>query len=81
MDTNLIIGSFVILVPFILFGVLSLLKPEIIGADFYWRKYKRIYLPNWRQVDNPQYHRQIRIVGVGLIVAPIIAMIIQIWSA
>ena len=75
MDINLTGGAFIILVPFVFFGVLSLIKPEIIGADFYWRKYKRIYIPGWRRVNNPQFHRQIRIVGVGLIVAPIVAFI------
>ena len=77
MDVSMPIGELIVMAPFILFGVLSLLKPESAGADFYWRKHRGIYVPSWRRVNNPQYHRQIRIVGVGLIVAPIIAIIIR----
>ena len=44
-------------------GVLSLQKPDIVGVDFYWAKYKWFYIPK----SNKSYRYRINNVSSSII--------------
>ena len=50
-------------------GVLSLQKPDIVGVDFYWAKYKWFYIPKYKRATNKYYKHQIKVIGIGLIMS------------
>lgn len=54
------------------FGVLSLQKPNLVGADFYWSKYKWFYIPKYKKATNKYYEHQIKVIGVGLILSAVV---------
>lgn len=56
----------------ITFGVLSLQKPNLVGADFYWSKYKWFYIPKYKKATNKYYEHQIKVIGVGLILSAVV---------
>lgn len=58
-----------------IFGVLSLQKPELVGADFYWSKYKWFYIPKYKKATNKYYEHQIKVIGVGLILSAVILLV------
>ena len=58
------------------FGVLSLKKPEIIGADFYWQRYKWFYIPKYKKTENRYYEHMIKVIGIGLILSSLISIVI-----
>ncbi|WP_242872055.1 hypothetical protein [Clostridium ragsdalei] len=63
-------------VIFLIFGgILSIRKPNIVGADFYWVKYKWYYIPRYKKSTNIYYQHQIKVIGVGLIVAAVILLV------
>lgn len=74
--TALALGITAIL--FMIFGILSIYKPSIIGAEFYWIKYKFFYIPKYKTSTNEYYHKQIKIVGLGVLFASIIMFIVTI---
>jgi hypothetical protein len=64
-----IIAQVIFLVSIIIFGIISWRKPDLIGSEFYWSKYKWFYIPNYRKTTNQQYQHQIRIIGIGLLLS------------
>lgn len=58
------------------FGMLSLKKPEIIGADFYWYKYKWFYIHKYKKTENRYYEHMIKVIGIGLILSSLISIAI-----
>lgn len=58
-----------------IFGVLSLQKPDLVGADFYWSKYKWFYIPKYKKATNKYYEHQIKVIGVGLIMSAVILLV------
>lgn len=58
-----------------IFGVLSLQKPDLVGADFYWSKYKWFYIPKYQKATNKYYEHQIKVIGVGLILSAVILLV------
>lgn len=59
-------------------GIISIRKPNIAGADFYWTKYKWYYIPRYKKTTNIYYHHQIKVVGVGLIGGAVILLVFAI---
>ena len=56
-------------------GVLSLQKPDIVGVDFYWSKYKWFYIPKYKKATSKYYKHQIKVIGIGLIMTAVILLI------
>lgn len=67
----------VIIIFLMIFGVLSVRKPDIVGADFYWAKYKWFYIPKYKKATNKYYEHQIKVVGIGLIMSAVILLVIM----
>ncbi len=65
----------VIIIFLMIFGVLSIRKPDIVGADFYWSKYKWFYIPKYKKATNKYYEHQIKVVGIGLIISAVILLV------
>lgn len=65
----------VIIIFLMIFGVLSIRKPDIVGADFYWAKYKWFYIPKYKKATNKYYEHQIKVVGIGLILSAVILLV------
>lgn len=59
-------------------GMLSIHRPDIVGADFYWAKYKWYYIPKYKKSTNKYYEQQIKMVGVGLIASAVILLVLSI---
>ncbi|ADL52067.1 hypothetical protein [Clostridium cellulovorans] len=64
-----------------LLGILSLRKPDIVGADFYWSKYKWFYIPKYKKATNKYYQHQIKIIGIALIMSAVILLVFMITCA
>ncbi|MGG7179293.1 hypothetical protein ACQPU1_17115 [Clostridium paraputrificum] len=77
MMMSTVLGFIFIAMVFMAFGIFSIIKPNLIGAELKWVKYKYIYLPKYEKSTNEYYHKQIKVVGVGLIGAAIIMIIIS----
>ncbi|KOA18730.1 hypothetical protein CLHOM_30140 [Clostridium homopropionicum DSM 5847] len=74
--TALALGITAIL--FMIFGIVSIYKPSIIGRECYWIKRKFFYIPRYKISTNEYYHNQIKIVGLGVLIASIIMFIFTI---
>lgn len=70
-------GSIVTSIILMLFGLLSLRKPDIVGADFYWAKYKWFYMPKYKKATNKYYEHQIKVIGIGLIMSSVILLVVM----
>jgi hypothetical protein len=57
------------------FGMLSLQKPDIVGADFYWSKYKWFYIPKYKKATNKYYEHQIKVIGIGSIMSAVMLVV------
>lgn len=72
----------IFVVSFIIFGILSWKKPDLIGSEFYWSKFKWFYVPKYRKTKNQQYQHQIKTLGIGLLLSSpliVIASLLQIF--
>jgi len=74
--TALALGITAIL--FMIFGIVSIYKPSVVGRECYWIKHKFFYIPKYKISTNQYYHNQIKIVGLGLLVASIIMFVFTI---
>lgn len=74
---EIIKGSIVTIIILMLFGLLSLRKPDIVGADFYWSKYKWFYMPKYKKATNKYYEHQIKVIGIGLIISAVILLVVM----
>lgn len=72
---EIIKGSIITIIILMIFGVLSLQKPDIVGADFYWSKYKWFYIPKYKKATNKYYEHQIKVIGIGSIVSSVILLV------
>ena len=61
-----------------IFGIVSIYKPSIIGRECYWIKHKFLYIPKYRISTNEYCHNQIKIVGLGVLIASIIMFVFTI---
>jgi len=66
---------------FMVFGLISIFKPNIIGKECYWVKYKHFYIPKYKDTTNKHYLKQIRVVGIGLTLSSLVMFIVSIASA
>ena len=81
MVVAIIKASIAAIIFLIFFGVLSLRKPEVVGADFYWSKHKWFYIPKYKKATNKYYQHQIKVIGMASIIAAIILLAFIITSA
>ena len=72
---EIIKGSIITIIILMIFGVLSLQKPDIVGADFYWSKYKWFYIPKYKKATNKYYEHQIKVIGIGSIMSAVILLV------
>lgn len=63
---------------FAIVGILSIYKPNIIGAEFHWTKYKWFYIPKYTVITNKFYEKYIKLVGIGFIVAAVVMFVVSI---
>ncbi|MDV3427773.1 MAG: hypothetical protein LIR50_12235, partial [Bacillota bacterium] len=59
-------------------GILLIYKPNIIGAEFYWSKYKWFYIPKYIKPINIYYLNYINIIGVGFILSSVVLLVISV---
>lgn len=55
-------------------GILSIYKPNIIGAEFCWSKYKCFYIPKYIKPTNIYYLNYIKIIGMGFIFSSVVLL-------
>lgn len=72
---EIIKGSIIIIIILMSLGVLSLQKPDIVGVDFYWTKYKWFYIPKCKKATNKYYKHQIKVIGIGLMMSAVILLV------
>ena len=74
---EIIKGTIIVIIILMIFGVLSLQKSDIVGADFYWSKYKWFYIPKYKKATNKYYEHQIKVIGLGLIISAVILLVVM----
>ena len=52
-------------------GILSIYRPNIIGAEFYWAKNKYFYVPKYKKPTNEYYLNYIKTLGLGFILSAV----------
>jgi hypothetical protein len=75
---EIIKGTMIVIIILMIFGVLSLQKSDIVGADFYWSKYKWFYIPKYKKATNKYYEHQIKVIGIGLIISAVILLVFMV---
>jgi hypothetical protein len=70
------IAMVIIPLLFIGIGIISICKPQLMTVECQWIKYAHFYRPSLRYSNNPYYLKQIRLVGIGFLIASILVVII-----
>lgn len=79
MNVNTVIGFVVTTILLMIIGILSLLKADLVGVEFYWQRHNWFYIPKYRKSTNTYYHNQIRVLGIGFIVSSLVMLILTVF--
>lgn len=75
---NTFLAMIITAMIFAILGILSIYKPNNIGSEFYWSKYKCFYLPKHIKPTNKYYLKYIKIIGLGLILSAVVLLVISV---
>lgn len=77
MKVSILLALIITAMILAILGVLSIYNSEIIGAEFYWHKYKWFYIPKYSKPINLYYLNYIKIIGVGFISSSAILLVVS----
>ena len=60
-------------------GLFSVFRPEWVGLEIDWTQWKSRAYPRVKKATNPYYIRQIRIVGVGVLLSCAAIFFLFLW--
>lgn len=75
---NALFALIITAILFAILGLLSIYKPNIIGAEFCWSKYKCFYVPKYIKPTNKYYLNYIKIIGLGFILSAVVLFVISV---
>ncbi|AHF06114.1 hypothetical protein [Desulfitobacterium metallireducens] len=81
MKVSTLLALMIVAMLFAILGILSIYKPNIIGAEFYWAKWKCFYVPKYIKPTNKYYLNYIKIIGLGFIFSAVVLLIVSVVYA
>lgn len=78
MRVGTLIGLIITSIILLILGILSIYKPNIMGAEFCWSKYKWIYVPKYINPTNMYYLNYIKVIGFGFILSSLVLLVISV---